>query len=114
MAPPDVWPGLRISGGRVLPVLLAAERCHVEQAPAGAELLDAAARREVRAINVVAVAKEDAQPERLTVLPFVRPRLLGRDAEVEVEIAVERRVPGHRPSHPLSERLDPGERCPRD
>src|SRR5437763_384492 len=103
-------PAPTVAGGRVLPVLLAAERRQVEERPDAAERLDAAVRREVGAKDVVAVSQEDAEPERLAVLVDVRLRRLRTDAEVDVEVALERREPRDRPPHPLPVRLDPGER----
>src|SRR5436309_12027730 len=89
-APPLVRLGLRVAGGGVLPVLLTAQRCQVEEGPHAAESLDAAGRREVGAEDTVAVAKKDAEAERLAVLVDVRLRRLRRDAEVDVEVARER------------------------
>src|SRR6185436_1077650 len=112
-APPLVRLGLRIAGRRVRPLFLAPERREVEEGPHAAEGLDAAGRREVGAKDVVAVAQEDAEAERLAVLVDA---LLGRrrpDAEVDIEIAFEGRVPGKRPAHSLPvglERADRGAR----
>src|SRR5919106_4225517 len=97
-APPLVRRGLRIARRRVLPVLLPAEGCQVEEGPDAAERLDAAPGREVRAIDVVAVAEEDAEAESLA--------RVSRDAEVGVEVAAGRGVPRDRPAHALLVRLD--------
>src|SRR5256886_11282550 len=70
------------------------------------ERLDAAVPREVRAEDAVVVANEDAQAERLAVLVDVRLRGLGPGAEVDVEVALEGRVPRDRPAHSLPVRLD--------
>src|SRR5256886_6797362 len=70
------------------------------------ERLDAAVPREVRAEDAVVVANEDAQAERLAVLVDVRLRGLGPSAEVDVEVALERRIPRDRPAHSLPVRLD--------
>src|SRR5919201_6819733 len=109
-APPLVRLALRVSGGRVLPLLLSAERCQVEEGPHAAKRLDAAGRREVRAKNAVAVTEEDAEAERFAVLVCIRLRRLRRDPEVDVEVAVERREPWDRPTQALPVRGDLCER----
>src|SRR5262249_35640908 len=92
--PPRVATRPRRSLGRVLPVLLAAERSQVEERPDGAERLDAPPIREVRVEDVAALAEEGAHPERLAVLILVLARARGADPEVGVEVAAEGGVPG--------------------
>src|SRR5206468_8503189 len=86
--PPLVRLSLRVTLWRVLPSLLAAERCDVEVAPNGPHCLIAAVVDEVCAKHFVAVAEE-----HVVAVPFI-------DAEVFVE-AVGHGVPGHLPAHPL-------------
>src|SRR6185437_5277092 len=90
-APPAIGRRLRPAGRRRLPALLAPERRQVEQAPDVAERLDAAVRGEIRPVDLVAVAQEDAQAEHLA---FVRGA-----AEILVEVGVRRRHPRHGPAH---------------
>src|SRR5258707_14612167 len=71
--PPLVRPGLRVVLRRILPLLLAPERRHVEVAPDGAHRLVAAAVDHVGAEHALAVADE-----RVVAVPFI-------DAEVSVE-----------------------------
>jgi hypothetical protein len=106
--------GRRVSLGRVLPRLLAAERRQVEEGPDAAERLDAAAGGEVRAIDLLAVAKEHAQAERLAVLILARSRTLGADAKGVVEGALKQGEPRDGPSHALAVGLDPRDRRARD
>src|SRR5207247_2626627 len=113
-APPLVRLRLRVPRGRVLPDLLAAERGQVEEGPHAAESLDAARRCEVRAIDVLAVAHEDAEAKRLAVLVDALLRRLRPDAEVDIEVALERGIPRDRPVHPLSVHLDLRHRGARD
>src|SRR4051794_4961773 len=88
VVPPLVRRRLRVAVGRVLPVLLAAERGDVEVGPGGAHRLVAAVVDEVRAEDVVALADEGVRP-----VPLV-------DAEVAVEVVGDR-VPGDLvPAHP--------------
>src|SRR4029453_3246825 len=105
-APPLVWLALRIAGGRVLPLLLTAQRRQVEKRPHAAERLGAAVRREVRAEHLVAVAEKHAQAERLPILVDARLRRLRGTAEADVEVALERRVPRDLPPHAFPVRLD--------
>src|ERR687895_1091168 len=81
VVPPLVRRGLRVALGRVLPLLLAAERRHVEVCPRGAHRLVAALVDEVGAEDLVALADEGVGP-----VPLVH-------AEVLVEV-VRDRVPG--------------------
>src|SRR6266508_4829876 len=67
-------------------------------------------RGEVGAKDAVAVAKEDAEPERFAVLVDRRLGCLGRDTEVDVEVTLERREPRDGPPHALPVRLDLRER----
>src|SRR5262245_1780253 len=64
-APPLVGRSLGGPRRRVLPLLLAAERGQVEKGPDGAQRFDAAVRREVGAVDLVALADECAQAEHL-------------------------------------------------
>src|SRR5438445_3626036 len=64
-SPPLVGRGLRVTGGRILPVLLPAERRQVEECPGGAKRLDPATGREVAAVDLIAVAKENIKAEGL-------------------------------------------------
>ena len=64
LAPPDVWRGLRPPLGRVLPFFLTSEWCQVEQVEVDPEPARAPRGREIRAIHGLAVAEEDAEPER--------------------------------------------------
>src|SRR5919198_1562666 len=105
-APPLVRRALRVTGRRVLPVLLPAERRQVEERPDAAERLHAALRREVGATDLVAVAEEDAEAERLAVLVLRRVGRLEARSEVDVEVVLEGRVPRDRPAHPRPVRLD--------
>src|SRR6185312_14840747 len=86
--PPLVWLGLGITLWRVLPFLLAAERCEVEVAPDASHRLVAAIVDEIRPKDLVAVAEE-----HVVAVPFIH-------AKVLVE-AVSNRVPRHLPAHPL-------------
>src|SRR5215216_3586963 len=72
--PPHVRRRLRIAGGRVLPLLLAAERGQVEIAPGAAHRLVAAAVDEVGPEDLLALADE-----RVGAVPLVH-------AEVRVEV----------------------------
>src|SRR5438874_13154305 len=105
-APPLVRLRLRVPAGRVLPLLLATERCQVEEGPNAAEGFDATGCGEVRAKDAVAVAQEDAEAAILAVMVAVRLRRFRPDADVDVELALQRRVPRDGPTHPLSVRLD--------
>src|SRR5213592_3975660 len=98
-APPLVRLRLRVPVRRVFPLLLPTQRRQVEERPHAAERLGAAIRREVRAEDVVVLSNEGAEPERLAVLVDALLRCLGSDAEVNVEIGLERRVPRDRPAH---------------
>src|SRR5205823_1578244 len=113
-APPLVGLRLRVPGRRVLPLLLPSERGQVEESPHAAERLDAAMGREVRAEDVVAVVNEDAETERLAVLVDALLGCLGPDAEVEVEVALEGRMPRDRPAHSLPVVRDLRNRSPGD
>src|SRR5207245_11610605 len=84
--PPLVRRGLRVALRRVLPLLLAPERTHVEVAPGAPKRLVAAVVEEVRAKYAVSVAEE-----RVCAVPLVH-------AEVGVEV-VGHRVPRHLPAH---------------
>src|SRR5512145_2387254 len=77
--PPLVRRALRPALRRVLPVLLAAERRQVEERPGTPERLDPASGREIRPKDRAAVAQEDAEAERLS--------LVGGEPEVDVEVA---------------------------
>src|SRR5262249_31423167 len=100
--PPPVRRGLRPALRGVLPVLLAPERRQVEERPGTPEGLDPASGREIGAEDPAVVAQEDAEAERLSVV--------GGEAEVDVEFAAMRRVPGQRPAHALLVPLDVRER----
>src|SRR5215218_523967 len=76
--PPHVWRGLGIAVRRVLPLLLAPERRHVEVGPGGGVHLVAAAVREVGAEDPVAVTDEGGRA-----VPLV-------DTEVLVEVVGDR------------------------
>src|ERR1700682_4967477 len=78
--PPLVRRRLGVALRRVLPLLLAAERTHVEVAPGAPKRLVAAVVEEVRAKHAVSVAEE-----RVRAVPLVH-------AEVGVEV-VRQRVP---------------------
>src|SRR5215204_5500697 len=91
--PPLVRRRLRVALRRVLPLLLAPERSHVEVAPGAPHRLVAAAVDEVGAEDAVAVADE-----RVRAVPLV-------NAEVGVE-AVRHGVPRHLPAHPRLHALD--------
>src|SRR5215472_8334057 len=91
--PPLVRLGLRITFGRVLPGLLAAERCDVEIAPDGPHGLVATVVDEVCAEHALTVAEED-----VVAVPFIH-------AEIFVE-AVCDGVPGHLPAHPCLQPRD--------
>ena len=67
-SPPAVRWRLRTPLGRVLPLLLAAQRGQVEQRPIAGERLDAAPVGEVSAEDPLAIANEDAEAESFTVL----------------------------------------------
>src|SRR5262249_29761664 len=83
-----------IALGRVLPLLLAPKRSHVEITPGGAERLIAAGVDEVGAEHAVAVADE-----RVVTVPLV-------DTEVLVEVVGDR-VPGDvLPAHPRFQTFD--------
>src|SRR5512133_3256877 len=85
--PPLVGRGLRIALGRILPLLLAAERRDIEVVPGASHLLVAAVVDEVGSVNLVAVAEE-----HVGAVPFA-------DAKVGVK-TVRDGVPGyHLPSH---------------
>src|SRR5215208_7144628 len=105
-APPLVRLRLRIALWRVFPLLLAAERCQVEERPDTAERLDAARRREVGPKDLVALTNEDAEAETLAVLVRADARLRRRGPEVDAEVAPEPGEPRDRPPHPLAVRLD--------
>src|SRR5688572_17300307 len=92
-AAPGVGRGLRPVLRGVLPLLLAAVRGDVEEAPGRPERLVAAGVDEVRAVDLVAVAQE-----------HVRSVPLG-DVVVGVEV-VAQRVPGELPAHLLAEALE--------
>src|ERR1700686_2630510 len=68
--PPLVRPVLGIALRRVLPLLLTAERRHVEVAPDGAHRLVAAAADEIGAEHAFAVADE-----RIVAVPFIHPEV---------------------------------------
>src|ERR1700687_321155 len=68
--PPLVGPALGITLRRVLPLLLTAERRHVEVAPNGAHRLVAAAGDEVGAEHALGVADE-----RVVAVPFIHPEV---------------------------------------
>src|SRR3954451_17250280 len=102
VVPPLVRRRLRVAVGRVLPVLLAAERGDVEVGPRAAHRLVAAVVDEVRAEDVVALADEGVRA-----VPLV-------DAEVAVEVVGDR-VPGDLlPAHPRLPVADVGLRRARD
>src|SRR5947208_16754528 len=68
-------------------------------------------------MDVLAVAQEDAEAKRLAVLVDALLRRLRPDAEVEVEVGLERRVPRGLPAHALPvglELLDRGARDERE
>src|SRR5882672_5153574 len=76
-APPLIGRGFRPALGRILPILLAAERRQVEEGPGAAERLDAAPGGEVGAEDsALVIAQQDAEAEGLAVV--------GGDAEVGV------------------------------
>src|SRR5215218_8327498 len=100
--PPHVARGLRVALGRVLPVLLTAERRHVEIGPDAAERLVAAGVDEVGAEDPVVVVAV----EGVGAVPLVH-------AEVRVEL-VRERVPGDVPAHPRLPALDVRLRGTRD
>src|ERR1700678_1157882 len=85
--PPLIRWCLWVTRGRVLPLLLAAERSHVEVVPGAPRRLVATAVDEVSAEHAVAIAEK-----YVVTVPFI-------DAEVRIE-AVEDGVPGHLPVHP--------------
>jgi len=97
-APPSVRHSLWPTGGRILPVLLTAERGEVKERPNASERLNAAVGRKVGAINRVAILEKDAEAERLA--------FVGCDTEVHVEVAFGRGDPWDAPSHPLPVLLD--------
>src|SRR5436190_12853989 len=109
-APPLVRFRLRIPRRRVLPLLLPTEWSQVEQGPHAAERFDAAVCREVRAKDAVVIANEGTQTERFAVLVDALLRRLRPDAEVDVEFALERRVPRDGPTHGGPVGLDLGHR----
>src|SRR5215204_5028686 len=84
--PPRVARGLRVALGRVLPVLLAAERGHVEIGPGAAQRFVAAAVDEVGTEDPIVVVAV----EGVGAVPLVH-------AEVGVEV-VGQRVPGDVPA----------------
>src|SRR5207247_9681059 len=86
---------------RVLPLLLAPERSHIEVAPSAPHRLVAAVVDEVGAEHAVGLADE-----RVRAVPLV-------NAEVGVEV-VRDGVPGHLPTHPRLRALDVRLRRPRD
>src|SRR5262245_54184962 len=112
--PPVVPRSLRVALGRVLPVLLATERRQVEQRPDRAYRLDAAAAREVGAVDLASVADEHGEAEQLAVLVLIGIRLSRAAAEIDVEVACERRDPGNLPAHPPAVGLDLLDRRARD
>ena len=81
VVPPPVGSRLRVVLGRVLPILLAAERGHVQVAPGGAHGLVASAVDEIGAVDPVTLADKRVVP-----VPLV-------DAEVPVPVVGDR-VPG--------------------
>src|SRR5215211_2142932 len=101
VVPPPVGRRLRVVLGRVLPVLLAAERGHVQVAPSGAHGLVAAAVDEIGAVDLLTLADERVVP-----VPLV-------DAEVLVPVVGDR-VPGDvLPPVTLLQLLEIGLRCAR-
>src|ERR687895_21721 len=101
VVPPPVGRRLRVVLGRVLPVLLAPQRGHVQVAPSGAHGLVAAAVDEIGAIDLVTLADERVVP-----VPLV-------DAEVLVPVVGDR-VPGDvLPPVALLQLLELGLRCAR-
>src|SRR5262249_16308569 len=92
--PPLIRRGLWIALRRVLPLLLAPERCDVEVVPSASHLLVAATVNEVRAEHAIVV-----MDERVRAVPLVH-------AEVLVEV-VRHRVPGNEPpAHPRLQAFD--------
>src|SRR5260221_3934525 len=100
--PPQIGLGLRVALGRVLPLLLAAERGDVEIGPGAAQRLVAALVDEVRAEDPVVVIAV----EGVGAVPLV-------NAEVGVEVVGDR-VPGNVPAHPRLPALDVDLRGARD
>src|ERR1700716_3214701 len=92
-APPLIRRGLRPALRRILPVFLPAERRQVQEGPGATERLDASPGSEVGAIDVVAIAEEDAETEGLA--------CVARDTEVDVEVAAGGGEPRHGPAHAL-------------
>ena len=66
-APPSVRRGLRPPRRRVLPFLLTSERRQVEQVEIDPKPVRAARGREIGTVHGLAVAEEDAEPERFPV-----------------------------------------------
>jgi len=104
--PPLIRRGLRPAVGRILPVFLPAERRQVQKGPGATERLDAPPGSEVGAIDVVAIAQENAKTEGL-----VR---VARHTEVDVEVAAGRGVPRHAPAHALLVTMDVRQRSARN
>src|SRR5213593_1948811 len=97
-APPAVARGLRVALGRVLPLLLAAQRGQVEQGPDGAQRFHSALGGEVGAIDLAAVAQEHREAEQLAVLV---PTGIGHSraaAKIDAEVVRKRRDPGNLPA----------------
>src|SRR5918912_480656 len=101
VVPPHVGRRLRVVLGRVLPVLLAAERGHVQVAPSGAHSLVAAAVDEIGAVDLVTLADERVVP-----VPLV-------DPEVLVPVVGDRVQGDVLPTVALLQLLDLGLRCAR-
>jgi hypothetical protein len=75
-APPHIRRGLGRALGRILPVLLPAERRQIQEGPGAAQRLDAAPGSEIGAKDPLAIAQEDAEAERLA--------CVGRETEVDI------------------------------
>jgi len=105
-APPHIGRRLGRALGRILPVLLPTERRQVEEGPGAAQRLDAAPGSEIGAKDRVAIAEEDAEAEGLV--------CVGRETEVDIEVAIGGGEPRHTPAHTLLVTLDVRQRRARN